>query len=52
MACHQLPEPHQKIFRQQLATEIKKLPYKVQILSLRLQAIKIAYARAAQKNSW
>ena len=52
MACHQLPEPHQKIFRQQLASEIKKLPYKAQIVSLRLEAIKIAYAKAVQKNSW
>ena len=52
MACNRLPEPHQKIFKQQLATEIKKLPYKAQIVSLRLNAIKIVYAEAVQKNCW
>ena len=51
ITCHRLPEPHQEIFKQQLAKEIKKLQYKAQTLSLRLEAIKIAYAKAVQKKS-
>lgn len=46
-----LPAAHQKLFKKQLAEEIKKLQYKVQTLSMRLQVIKANHIKAVQKKS-